>query len=299
MAFFSILTVIPTLVFVAIGTGLVLAVVRSDLLTPVQNWLAGILDDAGLSRSILQGVTGTVCTWDEAGSGAHCDIRGAWDVIKLSLGAVVLVAYSGGNWLRHLRRALNMIWRDDADDTEASAMILVRWAKNIGQFLVFASLILLSLATSTLATNFSRWLLTQLKIAHTTGGVYLIRLGAVGGALLVGWCLFVFVLRAIPSYNQPFGSIARGALLGSVAWLVIQQVSSRVIVFFRMGQTATVFGPIFVVLLVFNIFSQVTLFVAAWTATTGYRPRLKRVRVPRRKSRLDDVDLAASPVTPG
>ncbi|MDR1808743.1 MAG: YihY/virulence factor BrkB family protein [Propionibacteriaceae bacterium] len=285
MAFFSILTVVPTLVFAAIGAALLVT-------GPIQRWLAGLLDDSGLSTTILVQLTGGVCAWDAETQAMGCDLANPWAITKLVLGAVILVGYSGGNWMRHLARALNMIWRADADDVEVRSFVVWRWAKNIGQFLAFAALVLLSLATSTLATRFSAWLLDELRIEHSVGGLNLLRLGAVVGALVVGWCLFVFVLRVIPSYRQPFGSIAQGALLGAVAWLAVQQASSLIIAFFARGQTAKVFGTVFVVLVVFNVFSQVTLFVAAWTATGGERQVPKRVRAPRPEKNLPDTPVS-------
>jgi membrane protein len=275
MAFFSILTVIPTLVFIAMGAGLVLTIIRPDLLAPVQNWLGHLLGSFDTSETIVEKVTATVWDWNQD---SQQELR---QVVLLLGSAVVLVGYSGGNWLRHLRRALNMIWRLDADDVETKSFVVWRWAKNIGQFLVFACLVLLSLATATLATSFTAWLLTQLGIDHSVGGVSLLRLAAVASSLIVSWTLFVYVLRIIPSYRQPFGSIAQGALMGAVAWFAVQQASSLLIRFFARGQTASVFGPVFVVLLVFNVFSQMTLFVAAWTATAGHPLTLKKVRAPR------------------
>ena len=61
-----------------------------------------------------------------------------------------------------------------------------------------------------------------------------------------------------------------GYEVGSIALVALQFVASYLISAFRGNVAAVIFGPVIVVMLFFNIFAQLVLFIAAWIATAGH-----------------------------
>ncbi|MDR1799786.1 MAG: hypothetical protein LBR19_07915, partial [Bifidobacteriaceae bacterium] len=100
MAFYSLLTVIPTLVFVMAGVGLALSYLQPDLMVDVQEWFANRLGNQDLAQRVLKEAAGVV---EAAGAGNREHL---WTAVKLMVGTGALMAWGGGNWLRHIRRAL-------------------------------------------------------------------------------------------------------------------------------------------------------------------------------------------------
>jgi membrane protein len=152
------------------------------------------------------------------------------------------------------------------------------------QFVVFAALLFLTLATSTLATHLTTAIMDLVGFPHGLWEPLISRVVFGVASILFGWLLFVYVLAFLPSYRQPFGTIAKGALVGAVIWFAVQQVMTYLIRFLYRGETASFFGPLFVALVVFNFLGQVVLWVAAWTATLTDHPAVKKhgVRLIRR-----------------
>jgi membrane protein len=64
--------------------------------------------------------------------------------------------------------------------------------------------------------------------------------------------------------------VRRGALLGSLALLALQSLASLLINAFQGNPAAAIFGPVIVLMLFFNIFAQLILFIAAWIATAQH-----------------------------
>ncbi|MDR1823966.1 MAG: YihY/virulence factor BrkB family protein [Bifidobacteriaceae bacterium] len=269
MAFYSLLTVIPTLVFAMTAVAFALGNYRPDLIEDFQVWFANRLGDEDLSARILKEVAGVVEVTD--GSREHL-----WTAVKLMVGTAVLMAWGGGNWLRHIRRSLNMIWRPHADEVEYPGFIVWRLIKYIFQFGAFVILLFITLATSTLATHLTTAIMDLVGYQHGLIEPFLSRLVFGASSVLFGWMLFIYVLGILPSYRQPFRTIAKGALMGAVIWFAVQQAMTYLIHFLYTGQTASFFGPLFVALVVFNFLGQVVLWVAAWTATLTDNPAVKK-----------------------
>jgi membrane protein len=58
--------------------------------------------------------------------------------------------------------------------------------------------------------------------------------------------------------------------LGSIALVALQFVAGYLISAFQGNAAAVIFGPVIVLMLFFNVFAQLVLFVAAWIATAQH-----------------------------
>ena len=82
-----------------------------------------------------------------------------------------------------------------------------------------------------------------------------------------GWVLFMYLFTVLPEEREPWPVVRRGALMGAIGLGVLQYSTGLLFNLFANNKAASIFGPVIVLMLFFNIFAQLILFVAAWIAT--------------------------------
>jgi membrane protein len=102
------------------------------------------------------------------------------------------------------------------------------------------------------------WLQPALRI-----GPFLISIG-------VGWVLFMFIYAVLPEEREPWPIIRRGAMLGALGLAVLQYSTGLLFNLFSANKAASIFGPVIVLMLVFNLFSMLIVFGAAWIGTAQH-----------------------------
>ena len=80
----------------------------------------------------------------------------------------------------------------------------------------------------------------------------------------------MYLYTVLPETREPWHVVRRGALLGSIALVALQYLASFLISAFKGNPAAAIFGPVIVLMLFFNIFAQLILFIAAWIATAQH-----------------------------
>ena len=97
-----------------------------------------------------------------------------------------------------------------------------------------------------------------------------------------GWVLFMYLFTVLPEEREPWPVVRRGALMGAIGLGVLQYSTGLLFNLFANNKAASIFGPVIVLMLFFNIFAQLILFVAAWIATATQ----EAVPVPEEKVRF-------------
>ena len=82
-----------------------------------------------------------------------------------------------------------------------------------------------------------------------------------------GWLTFSYIYLVLPERREPWRIVRRGALMGAVGLAALQYLASFLIGLFANNLAARFFGPIIVLMLFFNFFATLILFIAAWIAT--------------------------------
>ena len=98
----------------------------------------------------------------------------------------------------------------------------------------------------------------------------LLRISSVAFSIGAGWLIFMYLYTVLPETREPWRVVRRGALLGSIALAALQYVAGFLITAFQGNPAAAIFGPVIVLMLFFNIFAQLILFIAAWIATAQH-----------------------------
>jgi membrane protein len=254
ITYFSVLALIPILLFAFAVLGFVLTVLRPDLINTIVDAFAGAVGtiDAVTRRQLVRLVSDTLSNW-----------RGVGIVALLS------AVYSGAGWMDSLKKAVRAQWRPHFDMVENQGN-LIKWTlinlvTLVGLIVLMAVTFALASISTALADDLVRWIgLDQIGWLSP-----LLRIVPIIFSIGAGWLLFIYLFTVLPEDREPWPAVRRGALIGAIGLGVLQYSTGLLFNLFANNRAASIFGPVIVLMLFFNIFAQLILFVAAWIATAS------------------------------
>ena len=192
--------------------------------------------------------------------------------LALGLIGLAVALYSGISWMGNLRSAIQALWRSDFDtDQEIAAESLLGYYLKSLRYLTFLSLAILASLILTTAGSWAQelvlgWIgldkVTWLTPVFTFGPILLAVVGDVG---VFFWIYSVLSPR---HGTAPRRALIRGSITAAVAFEILKLGLTLALPLVLRSTAARVFGPIIGLLIFFNLVALVTLFVAAWIATT-------------------------------
>jgi membrane protein len=253
--YFSVLAIVPVMMMAFSVTGFVLTVVQPDLLDNVADTVAKALGSA------------EPATRDKIVNLINQALSQYW-----AIGLVGLVAalYTGAKWMGHLKNAVRTQWRPGFDLRPQKINIVI---KTVGNLVLLLGLIIgmaVTFGLSSLSTSLADTVVGWLGLSDQPWIAPLLRVTSIVLSIGAGWVIFMYLYTVLPETRESWPIVSRGALLGSIALAGVQFLASFLINTFRGNPAAVIFGPVIVVMLFFNIFAQLTLFVAAWIATAEH-----------------------------
>lgn len=264
ITYFSVLTLVPALMFAFSFLGWTLTVYRTD-------WLVKLTTRAVQEVGAIAG-----------GKLAIAQINRAlnnWPNVLLI--AVPVAAYSGSGWMGNLRGAVRAQWRPEFDMSPPGRNWLAERFVNLIYFLALIGALAVSFTIVTLAGNFADRVLAWLSIEQSQGVADTLKLGAMALTVVLSTLLFWFLFHVLPQYQAPLKDLLKGSLMSGVAMTVLLYGTTQLIGWFSQSLSTVVFGNIIIVMLFFNLFARLILFAAAWIATS-YQPA-----IPRKYSEVD------------
>jgi membrane protein len=253
--YFSVLALVPITMMAFSITGFVLTVVQPDLLDNVADAVTKALDSTeSATRDQVMGlVNNALSQW--------------W-----AIGIVGLVAalYAGAKWMGHLKNAVRTQWRPGFDLRPQKINIVIRTVSDLVILLGFLLGMAVTFGLSSLSTSFADTVVTWLGFSDQPWIAPVLRVTSIVISIGAGWLIFMYLYTVLPETREPWPIVRRGALLGSIGLVVLQFLASFLIDVFQGNPAAAIFGPVIVVMLFFNVFAQLTLFVAAWIATAEH-----------------------------
>ncbi|HET9779309.1 MAG TPA: YhjD/YihY/BrkB family envelope integrity protein [Propionibacteriaceae bacterium] len=253
--YFWVLALVPILMVAFSITGFVLTVVQPELLNAVADMVADALGSAEpATRDKILGVV-------------HNALSQYW-----TIGIVGLVTglYAGAKSMGHLKNAVRTQWRPGFDLRPQKINIVVQW---LGNLLLLVGLLLglaVTFGLSSLSTSLADAVVGFLGLSDQPWIAPVLRLTSVVFSIGAGWLIFMYLYTVLPETREPLPVVRRGALLGSIALVALQYLASFLINAFQGNPAAAIFGPVIVLMLFFNIFAQLILFIAAWIATAQH-----------------------------
>jgi membrane protein len=161
-------------------------------------------------------------------------------------------------------------WRPGFDLRPQKINIIVQW---LGNLLLLLGLLLglaVTFGLSSLSTSLAGTVVDFLGLGDQAWTAPLLRISSVVVAIGAGWLIFMYLYTVLPETREPWSVVRRGALLGSIALVALQYLAGFLIRAFQGNPAAAIFGPVIVLMLFFNIFAQLILFIAAWIATAEH-----------------------------
>ena len=275
ITYFSLLSMVPILMFAFSACGFTLTVLRPDVLERVQAAIMEQLQGApeDLKAQLTGLIGGLLRNW-------------------ASVGLVGLLSsmYSSAGWAGNLKSAVRAQTRPLFDMKERKRFILLEVLMNFAILLGLLAILAVTFALAGMATSLTGTIVHWLALDEVPGMKVLLRIVGPILSAIAGWAMFVYLYEVLPEVKFPFPIIARGALLGSIGLFVLQYLTGFLMGKFSGNPAAAAFGPVITLMLFLNLFARLNLYVAAWIATSVQpaiadqiqefdRPLLKALRV--------------------
>lgn len=256
ITYFSVLAMVPVVMFAFAMLGMTLTVLRPDLLDQVASTITDQLGSGESAEGVVKVVENALRTWQVVGGTA-----------------IAAAAYAGAGWVGNLRKAVDAMWRPSFDITPPGSGpvgAVLDILRNLGILIGLVLFGLLTLAASSASTGLLATILglVGFSLQGSVGSVTLVLVGFVL-SLLTGWLLFVYLYTVLPTERRPFREVAQGALFGGIGLAVLQYFAGILTGAFSRNAAAALFGPVIITMLALNVFATIVMLGAAWTATAA------------------------------
>ena len=250
ITYFSVLSLVPIVMFAFSMLGMTLTVLRPDLLEQVQAQILDMLGD-GPGESVSTIVKNALSNW-----------RG------IGIIAILTAGYSGSGWAGNLKKAVRMLWRRVPLDEERKVNPVLDIAQNIAIFIGLLITLALGIVVAQAGSSASSLVVNWLGLQDIPGIGLLIRLATVLLTFVASWLLMAFLFGTLPDERVPMKSWLAGVTFGAVLITILQQLAGTLMGVFSGNAAASVFGPVIIMMLLLNLLFTVVLLMAAWISTS-------------------------------
>ena len=206
------------------------------------------------------------------------------------IGLVTLV-YSGLGWLSGMRKALGVVFELPRS---VRPNFVIGKLRDLVTLVVVGSILLVSVGLSGVVTRYSTELLDLLDLDHDLAGA--VEVAAVVVGLAGNTLLFFTLFKLLARPPVPSRSLWQGALLGSVAFEVLKQLSTFLLAATQRSPAFQAFGIALILLVWINYFARLVMYAAAWACTTAEARAQQRAAV--RPPAVDTRSVPARMVPP-
>ncbi len=262
ITYYSILAVVPILMFGFSSLGWTLTVFRPEWLSQIKNVLNSQLASPAAGDQVAQWIDKYLNDWRAIG-----------------LFGVVSALWAGSGWMGSLKGAVRALWRPEVDITEQGRNPIAEWFVNL--VLMLGTLIVVFITFVTNAAG--SWLAERIPIwagLENPDAVSLwLRVVSLAVSLATGWAFFALLYWVLPQHKTAWRPLALGALGASLSLTLLQMGAGQLIELFARNRAFIIFGPVITLMLFLNLFARLNLFIAAWIATAN-QPAIARVYNP-------------------
>lgn len=251
ITYFSVLALVPILMFAFAITGFVLSI-REDLL-----------------QQVVEAVTGAVGSTGGESGGKIADLieRFLKDWKGVGLVGLLSAMYAGSGWINNLKNAVQGQMREHFDYAEKKQNIVVKTLSNLLILIGLLILIAITFGLASVSTALTGTVIGWLGLDDLPWLRPVLSFVPVIFSVGAGWVLFMYLYLVLPDNRFPWHTVRKGALIGSIGLGVLQYLTSFLVGIFANNPAAALFGPVIALMLFFNLFARLILFIAAWIAT--------------------------------
>ena len=257
ITYFSVLSIVPILMFAFAMLGMALTVFFPDYLAEVQNQIHSTMSGSGdMAESLSTTIDQALNNWQGIG-----------------IVAILTAGYSGSGWVGNLKKAVRMMWRENPVDEDRKTNPVVDILQNIAIFLGLLVTLLLGILVAQAGSSASSFVVRWLQLEAVPGIGFLVRLATVAMTFVASWLLVAFLFLTLPDPKERahWKTWLIGVTIGAVLITILQQLVGTLIGVFSGNAAAAVFGSLIIMMLLMNLLATVLLFVAAWIGTDASR----------------------------
>lgn len=266
ITYFSVLTLVPVLMLAGAATGFTLAVLRPDWFHLLSDGIVNALGSTDLAKKAVDVLQNAIKNW-----------------YGLAGTALITAVYSGSNWVGNLRIGFCQMLQTNEQETEKKQGIRGVLKELGGNLLVFLGLFACLLLPSGIAVIGTTWI----GSAGVIGWLIHLLL-----TLLVSWLLLAFLFWTLPRNRIRSHSWLLPSTVGAALVALLQQFSGALLGIFTSNPAAVVFGPVIVIMILFNLLSTILLLCAAWA---GERTEADRPLVDLHNPKTTDQEAGEPP----
>jgi membrane protein len=177
--------------------------------------------------------------------------------------AGITLFFIGLGWVGQMRGCLRAVW--ELPDGEENPVL--RKVKDGAVLLGLGGAILITLATSTVASALIDWITAQIGLDKGGWGSILLRIAAFVVSVFADFLVLLYVLTMLPRVEPPRDRLLTAALIGAIGFELLKLLLSGYIQGVASKSMYGAFGVPVALLLWINFTARLLLFCAAWTAT--------------------------------
>ncbi len=263
VTYFSILSMVPVLLFGIAVLGFVVTVFRPDLLTDVQNILQEQLGAATIADSVdadekTQSLADSISTF-------ITETFNSWRGVGTT--ALVVAAYSGSRWVKNLKHAVRAMWKDSFAEAARKGPFLKELLGNLIIFFGLLVSIAVAVAVTAAGQAFPEDIIGWLGLQGVPGINLLLQLVSLTVSFVASWLLFAFLFVVLPGERTRPATFLKATIAGAVLVTALQQLAGVLLSALGSNNSISVIGPIIIVMIVFNVLAMIILMISAWVGT--------------------------------
>lgn len=255
ITYFSVLAIVPIVMFAFSVLGFFLIVV-----------------DPGLMDQLMDQIRSATAGMDHDTQQKLVDMIGDSMRHWAAIGIVGLLSamYSGAGWMGNLKNAVRAQWRPNFDLSATKQNFFIKTVTNFAILIGFLIMVVVTFALASIATALADNIVGWMGLEHLVWLTPVLRILPILVSIATGWLLFMYLYLVLPETKESGWAVRRGALIGAIGLAVLQYLTSFLMAKFSSNPAAAVFGPVIVLMLFFNVFARLILFVAAWIGTAEH-----------------------------
>lgn len=251
ITYYSVLSMVPVLMFAFSMLGLTLTVLRPEWLEALEQAIESVfLPDDPIAQQLLDIIGQSLDNWAAIG--------------LIGIGTAI---FAGTGWVASIKSSARAQLRPSYDTGEAKRLVHFEMLTNLGILIVLLTGVLATFAASSAVTSLAGPLQDLLGVGDSPIWSVLLRIASVTVSLVSGTLLFWFLYWAVAQDPIPYRVLWHGAIIGAVGLAALQYLTTFLLGIFWRSLSAALFGPVIVLMLFLNLFASLILLVAAWMGT--------------------------------
>lgn len=250
ITYFSVLALVPMLMFLFAGLGLVLTVLRPQWLDLVHGFVIDNIFAGPMQDQVINLINQFLFNW-----------RG------LGVAAIAASVLAGVGWMANIKSAIRGMGRPDFDINEHRHFFPVEVGINLLMWFVMILLAAISFSANVVGTRLATRVVSWFHLSNVMVSAGLVQSTSLVVSAVVATLLFIFIFSVLPEERAPWPAIIRGSVGAAICFVVLQAAAGWLSGLFALSRATQIFGPIIVVMLFLNFFARLILFTTAWIAT--------------------------------